>query len=209
MPTDPNTVTLIWIFTAILLPIIPAVILYTTLPSKADVSGPFHGLQIKLGGAFAGYFLLVLVIFFWPRPKAAYEVWTLKGYIQDDDGLTLPQDNVNLNIQPPSVEYLPDGSFEMDVLVKHGQSGQEKFPKLLVERKPLQPFGNATIYLDSSAQLVGKKYSITVNERLREIAITEPIKMKKISEKPYAPPPGPTPQATVLPTTAPTPNPTP
>src|SRR2546426_12406506 len=108
MPTDPNTVNLIWVFTAILLPVIPALLLYKLLPSTADVSGPFHGMQVKLGGAFAGYFLLVLVISYWPGRKPrelGYEVWTVKGQIEEDDGTTIPQDKVNLNIQPRSVEY--------------------------------------------------------------------------------------------------------
>jgi hypothetical protein len=205
MPTDPNTVNLIWVFTAILLPIIPALLLYKLLPSTADVSGPFHGMQIKLGGAFAGYFLLVLVISFWPRPKPrelAYEVWTLKGQIQDENGTTLPQDKINLNIQPRSVEYLGDGSFEMDILVRRGQSGQMKFPTLLVERQPAQPFGNATIHLDPARVHFGKNYEREVKESLREITIKEPIKLKSVEEKAYVPPPGPLPQPTVLPPSA-------
>ena len=44
------------------LPIIPAYILYKFLPaSDTDVSGPYQGLSLKLKGAFAGYFLLVIV----------------------------------------------------------------------------------------------------------------------------------------------------
>ena len=199
MPTDPNFVNLIWVFTAILLPIIPALLLYKLLPSTADVAGPFHGLQIKLGGAFAGYFLLVLVIFFWPRGKP-YEVWTLNGYIQDENGMTLPQDKVNLNIQPRSIEYLDDGSFEMDILVKRGQSGQVKFPTLTVDWQPAQLFGNATVHLDQSSQLFGKRYELKVDKSLREIAVTEPIKLqKKVQETAYVPPAGPLPNPTVLP----------
>lgn len=46
----------------LLIPVIPAYILYKFLPaSRADVSGPYKGLSLKLKGAFAGYFLLVLV----------------------------------------------------------------------------------------------------------------------------------------------------
>ncbi|MFN2507755.1 MAG: hypothetical protein ABR589_03170, partial [Chthoniobacterales bacterium] len=149
MPTDPNTVNLIWLFTAILLPIIPAFLIYKFLPSTADVSGPFHGMVIKLGGAFAGYFLLVMVVFFWPRPKArdlVSEVWTLKGQVEDEDGMTLPPDKVNLSIKPPSVNYLGDGSFEMDILVRRGQVGQIKLPSLSIDRQPVQPFGNATVH---------------------------------------------------------------
>ena len=45
----------------LLLPIIPAYILYKSLPSEAQVDGPFKGLNIKLTGAFGGYFLLVMI----------------------------------------------------------------------------------------------------------------------------------------------------
>jgi hypothetical protein len=46
----------------LLIPIIPAYILYKFLPaSETDVSGPYQDLSLKLKGAFAGYFLLVMV----------------------------------------------------------------------------------------------------------------------------------------------------
>jgi hypothetical protein len=190
MPTEPNTVNLIWIFTAILLPIVPALLLFKLLPlSTADVSGPFHGLQIKLGGAVGAYFLLVLVIYFGPRPTPPYEVWTVKGYIQDEDGTHPAADKISMSIQPRSVEYLKDGSFEMDVLVKRGQSGRVKLPTLIVEWQPAQLFGNATVHLDSASQLFGKKYQLRVDQGSREIEVAEPIQLgKKQEEKPYAPP---------------------
>ena len=46
----------------LLLPLIPAFLIYKFLPvSDTDVSGPYQGLSLKLKGAFAGYFLLVLI----------------------------------------------------------------------------------------------------------------------------------------------------
>lgn len=51
--------------TILLLPLIPAYIIYKFLPvGKADdtnITGPYKGLSLKLKGAFAGYFLLVIV----------------------------------------------------------------------------------------------------------------------------------------------------
>jgi hypothetical protein len=47
----------------LLIPLVPAFILYKLLPSKAAVKGPFKGLDIALQGAFGGYFVLVLVAF--------------------------------------------------------------------------------------------------------------------------------------------------
>lgn len=45
----------------LLIPLLPAFLLYTKLPSRTAVGGPFKGLNIKLSGAFSGYFLLVLL----------------------------------------------------------------------------------------------------------------------------------------------------
>src|SRR5438128_4742058 len=46
----------------LIIPVIPAFIIYKFLPSSdTDVSGPYQGLSLKLKGAFAGYFLLVIV----------------------------------------------------------------------------------------------------------------------------------------------------
>ena len=46
----------------LIIPVIPAFIIYKFLPaSDTDVSGPYQGLSLKLKGAFAGYFLLVIV----------------------------------------------------------------------------------------------------------------------------------------------------
>lgn len=44
-----------------LVPLVPAFILYKYLPSKTNVAGPFKGLNLKLSGAFGGYFLLVII----------------------------------------------------------------------------------------------------------------------------------------------------
>ena len=48
----------------LIFPLIPAFFIYKYLPvgkgDDVDVSGPFSGLSLKLKGAFAAYFLLVL-----------------------------------------------------------------------------------------------------------------------------------------------------
>lgn len=45
----------------LLIPLLPAFILYKFLPSKTAVKGPFKGLTVNLTGAFGGYFLLVII----------------------------------------------------------------------------------------------------------------------------------------------------
>lgn len=55
--------TLLLLSGIILLPLVPAYILYRILPSGAEVDGPFQGLKIKLTGAFGGYFVLAMLSF--------------------------------------------------------------------------------------------------------------------------------------------------
>ena len=211
-----NFVKLIWIFTAILLPVIPAILLFKFLPkSRATVSGPFKGLQINLGGAVGAYFLLVLVISFGPSPTppSPAEVWKIKGYVKDENGQTLSPDRVNMNIEPKTVEYRSDGSFDMKILVNRDAMGKVEMPTLNVQWQPAQSFGNAIVHLDAADWRLGRRYSLTIDQAAHEIRITEPIKLeKKIAEAPYVPPAGPLPQATTLPaslTTNPTPATTP
>lgn len=91
----PEIKQLIEVAVIVLIPIIPALILYSVLPSRATVSGPFKGLNIRLQGAFGGYFVLVLVVVavvvegrlseerrlsanLYPK----YETWTIEGYVK-------------------------------------------------------------------------------------------------------------------------------
>ena len=100
-----TTNTFVYVLAAVLLlPLIPAFLLYKFLPSKTNVSGPFKGLNLKLTGAFGGYFLLVLIAVgvFFPLLKneqariieqqnekikqlennlSNHQQWVMKGYI--------------------------------------------------------------------------------------------------------------------------------
>lgn len=56
-----NVNTLIIMAGILLIPLLPAFVIYKFLPSKTAVKGPFKGLNINLTGAFSGYFLLVII----------------------------------------------------------------------------------------------------------------------------------------------------
>lgn len=74
----------------LLIPLVPAFVLYWMLPSKASVTGPLKGLNINLQGAFAGYFALFLVaaglVQVWKPSGLDYELYQLSGMINLDVG---------------------------------------------------------------------------------------------------------------------------
>ena len=58
----------IFLVVIVLIPMIPAWLIFKNLPSEAAVKGPFiKGLKVNLQGAFAGYF----VIFITKKPTLA------------------------------------------------------------------------------------------------------------------------------------------
>src|SRR5271167_2496018 len=96
----------------IIIPLVPAYVLFKALPSSADVSGPLQGLALKLSGAFAGYFAL-MVLTFTQLPHVrqfasaeTHQVWTVEGNLQDEQGN-------GILVGPCEVHFMPDqyGSF--------------------------------------------------------------------------------------------------
>ena len=84
----------------ILVPIIPAYLLFKFLPSTAVTSGPFQGLQINISGAFAGYLVVFLTLI--PIRSSfitGYDKWTVSGRIVDDQG------NVIQYLDPRYITY--------------------------------------------------------------------------------------------------------
>ena len=79
---DETKATLIVMTVAVLLPIVPALLLFKALPSQGAIKGPLKGLQIKFGGAFAGYLVILLLILrFMPKDSSHYHTWTVMGRI--------------------------------------------------------------------------------------------------------------------------------
>jgi hypothetical protein len=111
----------------VLLPIVPAFLLFLSLPklssSSGEVQGTFQGMQIKLGGSFAGYFIVLLAIFIYFPVKAAapfreFNVW---GRLLNADGT--PDKTLNpleISSEPPQLTFTPDGTFSMHIIVPQG-----------------------------------------------------------------------------------------
>lgn len=59
----------IYLLIIIFAPILPAFIFFKFLPkNKAAVAGPFKGFQVKIAGAFAGYFLIFIILIGYVKP---------------------------------------------------------------------------------------------------------------------------------------------
>jgi hypothetical protein len=200
------TDTLLYIAAAVLLPLIPAYILYKMLPAKANVRGPFKGLNIQLTGAFGGYFLLVLVVFAFvysrpPRPVVVncppadpykYEVYKVEGRINVEQQKDIG--SITLSLQPPERSVLPNGAFEFDIPVKPGQTGEATFPSLVIGHPEYE---TETLDLrENPPATFGQQYQIAYDKAARKIVVKDPVILKK---KDTAPPYSPTQKAQPIP----------
>ena len=129
----------------ILLPLIPAFIIFKLLPASADVSGPFQGFEIKLGGAFGAYFALVVLVLFtkngiWDPPAPV--TWTIHGILYDDTGAPItplgPQD---VQLSPPNPADEQDGNYQVIVPAQDGVA----YPTLIFWHKC---YGEVAVDLD-------------------------------------------------------------
>lgn len=171
---------------AVLLPMIPAVVLFKFLPASGEVSGPLKGLRVKFGGAFAAY--LIIFLFLWegrPADLHHYHYWTVKGIVQTTHAReeTDPSlRDVICRIVPPRFEVENDGSFSFDVAMPEDESGNPQFPDLQIN---LPDYAGATIHLND--QNVGYG-SIAVAQKIdakrRTIHLTSPIVLKSSRTQP-------------------------
>src|SRR6266481_6542803 len=129
----------------ILVPMIPAYFLFRALPSTGQVDGKlFKGLEVKLGGAFAGYFAVVLLIFYqhdiWapppPPPAETSTVWHLSGKILDKSGTPIERlDIKDFAFSPPFFQSIPGGNFDLAIPTEPQQGGGSKYPMLVISHE--------------------------------------------------------------------------
>src|SRR5437762_1275655 len=137
--------TLVILAALVLLPLIPAFVLFKALRSKGSVSGPLGSFKIALGGAFGGYFALtVFVSTFYAQTLAKPDVeeWTVSGSFQFDpvDRRNPPETYCKLS---PVLNIDPGNTFVWRIpMVK----GSER-PKIFVKPKG---YAGETLYLSAN-----------------------------------------------------------
>jgi hypothetical protein len=184
MPPNSDIINLTYIVVELLVPIIPAFVLHRWLPNKTFVSGPLKGLKIDLTGAFAGYFLLFLLIFMAPRPKPS-AVWKVIGKISPDSDITAEY-QIDCRISPPLTNIPDNKSFEVTVPIDI-KDGKETFPDLVVACKPDGKFETAVIHLSDDWLKLDNTFQVIRNNGDHTITIKNPVQLKKVAA-PYSPP---------------------
>lgn len=165
----------------VLVPIVPAYVLYKSLPNRTVVKGPFQGLNVQLSGSFGGYFLIVLIVFFsWPQePK--FELWEIKGRVQCRDCVYGQEmDHLSISLNPPNVTLLDTGEFRAQIAKAPGQTGQLSFPILMVQHPDFQ---TVTIDLNEGAAEYGQQaLRLRRNQAARTITVEDALVLQKKSE---------------------------
>lgn len=177
---------LVWLALEILLPVVPAFLLFSALPSTGEATGTFQGMHLKFGGAFAGYFgLLVLLFSFGPKPPPQWQSWTLQGVVGfETPAAAPPPSSIRLYLEPPPIEIHQDGTFQADIVIKPGPTGVLEFPSLHASGPSLMPgqsqmFGSRTIPLDGQKSAIGETHRVNVDYNRRKITV-DPIILERV-----------------------------
>lgn len=167
----------------IVLPIIPAYLLFKILPSSANLEGPLKGMELKLGGAFAGYFALVLLVLvewnkIFPPPK--FDVWEVTGQINYDTSPPEPLASDDIRMAPPSLQPLGGGTFRIYFYTMPGPAGQFDFPKLTLGHS-----GFRSVTIDLKTPVSDFEKSQEERDEDNHLIALKPINLVKDSPDPY------------------------
>lgn len=188
----------LYLLAVFLIPLIPAFILYKTLPAETNVSGPFRGLTINLSGAFGGYFLLVIIAFGFSlklitdsnakrlekldeenarlkednrQLNQQYENWTIEGQVTGN----LPE-KTKLFVDARNTHFASTGDFSSNIYLKK-ERNSSIIPAALCFFNTED--GYKVINLNKSTSKDFALFGITINEQKRNIRIGKPVKLRK------------------------------
>lgn len=189
---------ILYLLVGFLVPLIPAYILYKTLPAETSVSGPFQGLKINLSGAFGGYFLLVLIAFGFSLKlitdsngkrieqltaenavlktsnqelSALYENWTIEGQVTGN----LPE-KTKLFVDARNTHFASTGDFSSKLYLKKDKNSSV-IPAALCFFNTEDGYKVINLNKNTSKDLV--LFGIEINEEAKSIRIGKPVKLRK------------------------------
>ena len=172
----------------VLVPLIPAFLLFKFFRSTARVSGPLQGFTVQLGGAFAGYIVVLLILrsLMLPVlkrlvPEDTVALWTIEGRLQlEGQGASQDVRTVELLFQPPAPpQPAPDGRFEVPFVPFLAGRGAVS-TKLVVRRDPV--FLPVTLHFEADSVSIGEtKYALRVDSAGRKITILRTIVLRQVT----------------------------
>lgn len=185
----------------LLLPLVPAFIIYKFLPeSETNVEGPYKKLNLKLKGAFAGYFLLVLIglglQYFMMGNEQTKQLEALTAQVKEQDsaiavmksqlakspvidwhvkGVVMPgeKEGTRFFFDDGTTTKNPDGSFE---LIKRSVAtqGSAKPPKWICVYNPITGYRVVSLNREVNHPDIAA-FDVQFNEDNHEIVIRKPI----------------------------------
>ena len=139
------SIELLFITALVLLPLIPAMVLFTKLPSTGEVSGPLKGLNVKFSGAFAAYLILFgCLLQIRPTDFDHSHVWQVEGRVAFQRPASEGKPNTNdirVRVTPPDLVVHGNGaggSFRFDVPIPE-RRGAPDFPRLSLDLAGYEP----------------------------------------------------------------------
>ena len=178
----------VYMLLILLIPVIPAFILFRFLPSSANVQGPLKGLDIKLGGAFAGY--IVAVILSWRIASSLLaptwsDNWNVVAHLKfaGQEGNHPSPTEALVLVHPPTPEIDSNGLIQLTVAIPRVHKSSYELQRLIVAH---DGYETVAIPLDPDRKHLpsygGEDYQVSFDARKRLIIVTQPIVLTKTGQ---------------------------
>lgn len=158
----------------VLVPLIPAVVLFATLKSTAKIKATVAGIPMELGGAIAGYFAVAAFFAYVVGPHLypqSVRVVHVRGSMQFAPGSAPTAADIKAELHPPDLDVRDGRTFDWPVPIVEG------VPAAIV----LQPVGyeGQTLFLTGEAPFGAPNYKHHPDKD-GNIVYEEPIVFQKV-----------------------------
>jgi hypothetical protein len=154
----------------VLLPLIPAFILFKTIKSSsAQVDGPLGGLKVSLGGAFGGYVALTVFIATYFAHMPHVTTWHVKGELQFPGAVPSV---ITCDVHPPEFTIYGENQFNLDLPIDEDGA----LPSIVIAANGFQ---TKTIDLADPDGKIGGRYDAQKYSAASTIQVNKPIVFQK------------------------------
>jgi hypothetical protein len=169
----------------LLIPIIPAFLLFRFLPSSTIIQGPFKGLDVNVGGAFGGY--IVAVFLSWQIASSLLapmwsDNWNVVAHLKfaDQAGNRPSPSEALVLVHPPTPKIDSDGLIQLTVAIPRVHTSSIELQRLIVAK---DGYETVAVPLDPDhkhlASYGGEDYQVSFDATNKQITVMEPIVLTK------------------------------